>query len=75
MYRKKYNINPVAGRTRLSYKHTLETRALMSIMRKYNSYFLANTHSKGYNNKLITRMWGNNNHMFGKPVYGKQKLI
>lgn len=75
MYPNKYNINPVAGKTRLGSKHTLETKALMSKLRKENPYFLGKTHDEYYKNKLKARMAGNKNHMFGKIVTEQNKKL
>lgn len=45
-YTNKYNINPIAGPTRLGSKHTEECKTLMSEVRKANPHFLNKTHSE-----------------------------
>ena len=75
MYQNKYNINPVAGKTRLGSKHSLETKALFSSMRKENPSFLGKTHSEYYKDKLRARMSGSNNLMFGRPVTEQNKKL
>lgn len=71
----KYNINPVAGKSRLGYKHTLESKTLISIMRKDNTYFSGKTHNEGDKDKLKARISGYRNHRFGKPVTEKNHKL
>lgn len=42
----KYNINPKPGKTRLGSKHSAESKALMSKLRKDNPHFLNKTNSE-----------------------------
>lgn len=75
MYSNKYNINPIAGKSRLGSKHTLESKALMSKLRRDNPFFLGKTHSESYKNKFKIRITGIKNHMFGKPVTEQNKKL
>jgi len=75
MHPYKYNINPMAGKTRLGSKHTAKTKALFSKIRKINPSFLNKTHSAEYKEQLRARMLGDRNHMFGKPVTEENKLL
>lgn len=73
LFNNKYNINPVAGKTRLGAKHSEATKELMSKSRKKNPVFLNKTHSKEVVEKMRLRNLGSNNPMFGKPVTDKNK--
>jgi hypothetical protein len=46
MYLDKYNIKPIAGKTRLGSKHSAESKALMSKLRKEYFHFLNKTHGE-----------------------------
>lgn len=74
-YVDKYNINPIAGKTRLGAKHTLETKALFSKLRRSNPTFLNMKHSKAYVDKIRARMSGKNNPMFGTSITDKNKKL
>lgn len=76
MFNNKYNINPLAGKTRLGAKHTPLSLDLMSTWRKENPSFLGETHSPEALEQIRERMQGSNNPIFGKPItYSTRKLI
>lgn len=64
LFNNKYNINPVAGKTRLGAKHSEATKELMSKSRKKNPVFLNKTHSKEVVEQMRLRNLGSNNPMF-----------
>ena len=67
-FENKYNINPIAGKSRIGAKHTEVTKELMSKVRQENPYFQDKTHNPDVVEKMRLRMSGSNNHMYGKPV-------
>lgn len=68
LFNNKYNINPMAGKTRLGSKHSEASKELMSKLRKKNPYFKGKTHSEKVVEQIRMRMSGSSNPMFGKPV-------
>jgi group I intron endonuclease len=68
LFNNKYNINPLAGKTRLGAKHTAASLELMSTWRKENPSFLGKTHSPEVLKQIREIMEGSNNPMYGKPV-------
>jgi len=75
LFEDKYNINPLAGKTRLGAKHSEASKELMSKWRKENPAFLNKTHSEEFIEKMRSRMAGSNNPMFGKPVTEENKKL
>nr|YP_009749720.1 hypothetical protein HGG39_mgp04 [Calonectria ilicicola]QIJ45878.1 hypothetical protein [Calonectria ilicicola]QIJ45977.1 hypothetical protein [Calonectria ilicicola] len=75
LFEDKYNINPIAGKSRAGAKHTEATKELLSKMRRENPNFLNQTHSLETIEKMRLRFSGSNNHMFGKPVTEKNKKL
>lgn len=75
LFEDKYNINPLAGKTRLGAKHSEESKLLMSKLRKENPYFLNKKHSPEVIEQMRNRMSGSNNPMFGKPVTEENKKL
>jgi len=76
LFKDKYNINPIAGKTRLGAKHSEASKELMSQWRKENPSFLNKKHSKEVLEQMRERMQGENNPLFGKPVSeSTRKLI
>lgn len=75
LYLNKYNINPIAGKSRAGAKHTEATKELMSKIRMENPYFLNKTHSPELIEKIRIRMTGSNNHMFGRVVTDENKTL
>ena len=75
MYLDKYNIKPIAGKTRLGSKHSAESKALMSKLRKEYFHFLNKTHGESQVKELRLRMQGGGNHIFGKPVTDENKEL
>ena len=71
----KYNINPLAGKTRLGSKHTEASLELMSTWRKENPSFQGKTHSPEVLKQIRERMQGSNNPMYGKPVTDDNKKL
>lgn len=53
LFDNKYNINPVAGKSRLGSKHSQATKQLMSKLRKQNPYFLNKTLAKNFLSKYV----------------------
>lgn len=75
MFEHKYNINPLAGKTRLGSKHSEETKELMSKFRKENPSFLNKTHSPEVIKIFRDKFTGKNNPMYGKPVTEENKKL
>lgn len=75
MFNNKYNINPLAGKSRLGAKHTPLSLELMSTWRKENPSFLGKTHSPEVLEQIRKRMQGSNNPMHGKPVTDSTRKI
>lgn len=75
IYHDKYNINPIAGKSRAGSKHTEATKELMSKLRTENPYFLNKTHSTELIEKIRIRMTGSNNPMFGRTVRDVNKIL
>jgi group I intron endonuclease len=75
LYINKYNINPIAGKSRAGSKHTEATKELMSKIRTENPYFLNKTHSPELIEKIRIRMTGSNNPMFGRVVTDEIKIL
>jgi group I intron endonuclease len=71
----KYNINLLAGKTRLGAKHTEASKELMGKWRKENPSFLNQTHSPEVLEQMRARMQGSNNPMYGKPVSDSTKKM
>jgi group I intron endonuclease len=75
LYINKYNINPIAGKSRAGSKHTEAIKELMSKIRTENPYFLNKTHSPELIEKIRIRMTGSNNPMFGRVVTDENKIL
>jgi group I intron endonuclease len=75
IYPDKYNINPIAGKSRAGSKHSEATKELMSKLRTKNSSFLNKTHSAELIEKIRVRITGPSNHMFGKAVTDVNKNL
>ena len=75
LFDEKYNINPVAGKSRLGSKHSEATKELMSKWRKENPAFLNKVHSEDILEQARERMTDSNNPMYGKPVTEANKKL
>lgn len=71
----KYNINPLAGKTRKGAKHSEASIELMTKLRKETPYFLNKKHTPEVVEILRAKMVGSNNPMFGKPVTESNKKL
>ena len=75
LYPNKYNINPIAGKSRAGSKHTEATKELMSKIRTENPSFLNKTHSPELIEKFRMSITGSNNPMFGRAVTDEDKIL
>jgi group I intron endonuclease len=75
LYPNKYNINPIAGKSRAGSKHTEATKEFMSKIRTENLFFLQNAQSWFDWKKIQIRIKGSNNPMFGRAVTDDNEIL
>jgi group I intron endonuclease len=69
MVKPNYNINPVAGKSRLGSNHSESSKKLMRMVNLgENNPFYGKTHTQEVKEMLSKRMSGPNNPMAGKPI-------